>query len=35
MWSQRRNARTGLYGTRLLDQAALVDVYAELARAGR
>jgi hypothetical protein len=35
MWSTHRNASTGLYGPRLLDQAAIVDVYAELARAGR
>jgi len=35
MWATRRNARTGLYGPRLLDQAALVRLYAELARAGR
>jgi len=35
MWATRRNARTGLYGPRLLDQAALVRLYAELAKAGR
>jgi hypothetical protein len=35
MWGTRRDARTGLYGPRLLDQAALVRLYAELARAGR
>jgi predicted alpha-1,6-mannanase (GH76 family) len=35
MWASHRNARTGLYGPRLLDQAALVRLYAELARAGR
>ena len=34
MWATRRNARTGLYGPRLLDQAALVRLYAELARSG-
>jgi len=35
MWATRRNARTGLYGQRLLDQAALVRLYAELARSAR
>jgi Glycosyl hydrolase family 76 len=35
MWATRRNVRTGLYGPRLLDQAALVRLYAELAKAGR
>ena len=38
-WSSARDARTGLFSfrrkTRLLDQAALVQLYAALARAGR
>jgi hypothetical protein len=38
MWTLHRDPRTGLYSsngpTRLLDQAALVDVYAELATTG-
>lgn len=39
MWNEHRDPATGLYSlngpTRLLDQAAVVDVYAELAIAGR
>ena len=34
-WTNRRDPRTGLYGTRLLDQAAFVRLDAALATAGR
>jgi hypothetical protein len=35
MWATHRDARTGLYGRRLLDQAAVTRLYAELAARSR